>query len=100
MEKNIVIMESAPKAGVDSIKCSFYEIIILLPRLEHFSYSLISGSKDDVVFLTEHWLVVQYHRRGKFFGNAFRKSLAGKVSYEAVQVFAKSAEMPISTGIP
>jgi hypothetical protein len=50
--------------------------------------------------LTEHWLVVKYQHRGKLFGNAFRKSIAGKLSDEAVQVFAKSAEMPITAGIP
>jgi hypothetical protein len=65
-----------------------------------FLIYLISGSKDDVVFLTEHWLVVQYQLRGKLAGNAFRKSIAGKFSYEAVQVFAKSAEMPITPQIP
>ena len=75
-------------------------INISLHRLEYFSYLLIPWSKDDVVLLTKHWLVVQYQRRGKLFGNAFRKSIARKVSYGAVQVFAKSAEMPITPGIP
>jgi len=60
----------------------------------------MTWNKDDVVFLTEHWFVVQYQRRGKLFGNAFRKSIAGKFAYEAAQVFAKSAEMPITFGIP